>query len=331
MSSQLKIILTVLFFAVGIATYLYTKSKVISTNIAYTQRVSVTLSVEESGKVVSMSLREGDVVPSGTPVAQIDTTLWLLKKRELVQQSQIAALRAQHLEIEIAALSSGVELLDSHIISLADFVLQTQNRLMQLESSGVKGIDTQIHEVRSTLHSQRSDVLRLIRERDTLLTSKMKTVAQLDQTQQRIDMLKEDLLSHEVLRSRYELISPTKGQVSRVHAYAGDSINAGQPVVSVVSTEEPTHLVAYFDEVHLSKLRPGRVVQILLDSAPETMYEGKIHSISPLAGASVSGNYPNYSSGSFTRIGQKVPVKITFNEANFELPAGLSATVKIFD
>jgi len=328
-STQGKAVAGVLFTALLAVTILYFQHRTISTNIAYTQRTSVTLSSQHAGRVKALHYQEGDTVEALSAVAVLDDTAWQTERVLLDEEINNLATHEQRVATLLSARQHELEQIKQYINTLQNDASQTKTRLNTLLKSGIAGSEKDKDEVRWALHTQNANLSGMQRERDTVEIKIIELSQEKEALKQRrLSIARRDALLNEK-RAQYTVSSLSKGRISNIYAYPGDSVVAGQPVISLVSLDDQVYITAYFDERHYEQITPGTKVSITLDAMPDKPFGGMVSSISPLAGASVSGNYPNYSSGSFTRIGQKVPVRIDFDHAPYDLPAGMSATIKI--
>lgn len=108
------------------------------------------------------------------------------------------------------------------------------------------------------------------------------------------------------------VVSPANGRVGRKTVEAGQRVQPGQQLMTVVSDE--MWLVANFKETQLEKLRPGESVEIKVDSFPHKQFEGVVDSIAPGSGATFALLPPDNATGNFTKIVQRVPVKVRFKK-----------------
>jgi membrane fusion protein (multidrug efflux system) len=95
-------------------------------------------------------------------------------------------------------------------------------------------------------------------------------------------------------------------------------------------------VVANFKETQLAHMRPGQPVRITVDSIPDKVFFGRVDSFSPATGNEFALLPADNSTGNFTKIVQRVPVKITFDpnsikDANdrMRIRAGESVVVKV--
>jgi membrane fusion protein (multidrug efflux system) len=135
------------------------------------------------------------------------------------------------------------------------------------------------------------------------------------------------------LQSDYTVIrAPSSGRVARKSVEVGQRLQPGQPVLSVVSDQ--VWVVANFKEGQLAHLRAGEKVEVRVDAVDGRVFRGVVESFSPGTGAKFSLLPPDNSTGNFTKVVQRVPVKIVFSPDSLgadapRLSPGLSAIVKV--
>jgi membrane fusion protein (multidrug efflux system) len=91
-------------------------------------------------------------------------------------------------------------------------------------------------------------------------------------------------------------------------------------------------VTANFKETQLSRMRPGQPAEIEVDAYPGVVFHGKVESLSAATGARFSLLPPDNASGNFTKVVQRVPVKIVFTDKpdpRRPLRVGLNASVTV--
>ena len=125
--------------------------------------------------------------------------------------------------------------------------------------------------------------------------------------------------------------SPLDGVVSRKAVEVGQLVQPGQQLMSVVPLSD-IWVVANLKETQLRGVDPGDPVDIRVDSDPKTPHQGRVESISPATGAKFSLLPPDNATGNFTKVVQRVPVRIRFtgtNDPAHPLRPGMSVKVTI--
>lgn len=106
--------------------------------------------------------------------------------------------------------------------------------------------------------------------------------------------------------------APITGRVGHRTVEIGQQIERGQALMSIVSDEK--WVVANFKETQLSRMRPGQAVDIKIDAYPNAHVTGTVDSISPASGAQFALLPPDNATGNFTKVVQRVSVKIVLNK-----------------
>jgi len=126
------------------------------------------------------------------------------------------------------------------------------------------------------------------------------------------------------------ICSPIDGTVGERHVRPGQLVAAGMQVIDVVS---PTSWVqANFKETQLKNIRPGNSAAIRIDSFPGQVFHGTVSEIAPASGSQFALIPPDNATGNFTKVIQRVPVKLTFDDGQSSteiMRPGLSAVVAI--
>jgi membrane fusion protein (multidrug efflux system) len=129
-----------------------------------------------------------------------------------------------------------------------------------------------------------------------------------------------------------KVVAPTDGKVGRKSFEVGMLAAMGQPLIGFVSGNE-RWVVANLKETDMDNISEGKKAYITVDAISGRTFEGEVESISPATGATFSLLPPDNATGNFTKVVQRVPVRIKLlNLTEHEidrLQSGLSADVKI--
>jgi membrane fusion protein (multidrug efflux system) len=127
--------------------------------------------------------------------------------------------------------------------------------------------------------------------------------------------------------------APGDGMIARRSIDIGMYATAGTAVLGFVPSDE-RWIDANFKETQLSSIIRGRPAKITIDAIAGKIYQGIVESISPATGATFTLLPPDNATGNFTKVVQRVPVRIFLKNLTSEdvalLQAGLSAEVDIF-
>lgn len=124
--------------------------------------------------------------------------------------------------------------------------------------------------------------------------------------------------------------APIDGVVGDITARAGEFAAVGRRLMSVVPVGD-IYVVANFKETQIRRFRTGAPAEIEIDAYPGRKAQGVIESIAPSSGAEFSLLPPENATGNFTKIVQRVPVKIKITKApdGVSLLPGMSATATV--
>ncbi len=127
------------------------------------------------------------------------------------------------------------------------------------------------------------------------------------------------------------LVAPTSGVVSKKTVEVGQLVQPGQPLMSVVPLDD-VWVVANLKETQTASVSPGAAVDFTVDAYPGRHFAGRVESLAPATGAKFSLLPPDNATGNFTKVVQRVPVRIRLGQPNdraHPLRPGMSVDVTI--
>ena len=126
------------------------------------------------------------------------------------------------------------------------------------------------------------------------------------------------------------IVAPENGRVSERQVLPGQMVSPGTQVISLVQDE--VWVLANYKETQTRHMRPGDPAVIRVDALPGVVLRGRVNYLSPASGSSFALLPPDNATGNFTKIVQRVPVKIVFDPgqpAVQRLRNGLSVIVAV--
>ena len=108
-----------------------------------------------------------------------------------------------------------------------------------------------------------------------------------------------------------KVTSPVKGKIGKKNVEPGNRVQAGQALMGLV--EPKVWVVANFKETQLGRLAIGQPAVLKVDAFPEKEFSGHVESFSPASGAQFALLPPDNATGNFTKVVQRVPVKIALD------------------
>jgi membrane fusion protein, multidrug efflux system len=132
--------------------------------------------------------------------------------------------------------------------------------------------------------------------------------------------------------SYVNITAPSAGRIGRKNVEIGNRVQSGSPLMAVVDNDY--WVVANFKETQLNKMKPKQTVEVKLDAFPNHLFKGYVDSVSPASGAQFSLLPPDNATGNFTKIVQRIPVKVRLDPNSLKgyetrLAPGMSAEVTV--
>lgn len=162
------------------------------------------------------------------------------------------------------------------------------------------------------------------RQLDVIRSQRREAEAALAQARASEDLAKLDL-------GYTEIRSPIDGVVGSKHVQIGDYATTGEQLMSVVPSSG-LYVDANFKESQIAEMRPGQVASIEADVLKGVVFHGRVQSLAPATGAQFSLLPAENATGNFTKIVQRVPIRIRLEGEAAELGKlrpGLSVVARV--
>jgi membrane fusion protein (multidrug efflux system) len=195
--------------------------------------------------------------------------------------------------------------------------VSTANSQLASRGADLKRAEAQLSHSEAELEAQR-------RQRAVLDSQEKQLHAELGARQAALKVAKTNL-------NFTRIVAPEDGVIGERKVRPGQLVSPGTQVVALVQTMP--WVQANYKETQLANMRPGDAAEIRLDAFPGSVLKGKVIEISPASGSQFALLPPDNATGNYTKIVQRVPVKIVFDpgqEPLERLRPGMSvlATVK---
>jgi membrane fusion protein (multidrug efflux system) len=299
-----------------------------STDDAYVKADSTIISPKVSGYIAQVLVGDNQPVKAGQLLARIDDR----DLRTALEQAQadVAGSEAavRNLDAQIALQQPIIEQGTADVAAAEanlKFAQEERARYDDLMKSGSGTIqraqqtDAALREKVAQLQHGRSALLAAQKKVDVLTTDRAKAVAQLDRARAVAEQAALNL-------SYTEITAPVEGTVGARSLRVGQFVQAGTQLMAVVPLDA-VYVVANFKETQLTNVRNGQPVEIRIDSFHGARLRGHVDSLSPASGLEFALLPPDNATGNFTKIVQRVPVKITLDDHSLTglLRPGMSA------
>jgi membrane fusion protein (multidrug efflux system) len=308
--------------------YLTTGRYLQTTDDAYVKADSTIVSPKISGYLAEVLVGDNQPVKAGQLLARIDDRDFRTALDQAHADVAGSEAAVRNLDAQIALQQPLIEQGTADVTAAEanlQFASEEQARYEGLMKSGSGTVqraqqsDAALREKTAQLQHGRSGLLAAQKKVDVLVTERAKAVAQLDHARA--------VEQQATLNLSYTRITaPVDGTVGARTLRVGQFVQAGTQLMAVVPLDA-VYVVANFKETQLTHVRNGQPVEVRIDSFHGTRLKGHVDSLSPASGLEFALLPPDNATGNFTKIVQRVPVKIVLDDHSLTglLRPGMSA------
>jgi membrane fusion protein (multidrug efflux system) len=305
----------------------------ISTDDAYVRADTATMSAKISGYIGTVAVHNNQSVQAGDVLVTLDDGDYRLaveaaQRKAETQDATISRLVEQG-RSQGATIEQGEAVLDSAKADAQRAATEYERATNLIKG----GFGT----------PQRAE--QALADRDRSLASIRNAQAALEGARSNLAVLKAQKVEAEHLRSELQtaleraqrdldatrIRAPFDGVVGNRAAQPGQYVSAGTRLLALVPLQS-VYVEANFKETQLARLKVGQKVKFSVDSAGERSFEGVVDSFAPASGSEFSLLPPENATGNFTKIVQRVPVRVKIPAELAQealLRPGLSAVVSV--
>jgi membrane fusion protein, multidrug efflux system len=283
----------------------------VSTDDAYVRAHNTTLASKVSGYVASIPLNDNAQVHAGDIIATIDDGDYRLAAdaaREKVATQQAAVDRFGQ---QILAQQSNIDQAKAQVLSARAADKKNQLEFERQQALAARAYAS--HQALEQAEANRDQGTAGVQSAQSALDSASANLevlkAQRQEAMRTLDELRTALAKAERDLSFTAIRAPVDGVFANRAVQTGDFVQTGQRVAALVPLDE-VYVDANFKETQLGQLRPGQPVSISVDALPGHKIDGRVASLSPASGAVFSLLPPDNATGNFTKIVQRLPVRI---------------------
>jgi membrane fusion protein (multidrug efflux system) len=238
---------------------------------------------------------------------------------------QRTALERKRQEALVAAESATRQRLEQAVADEERFQAQRTSRLAEIDSADAQlaSREADLRRARAHVESSRAEVEAQHRQRSVLDSQEQMLRADVKARQAALDLARTNL-------SYTRIVAPQDGIVGERKVRAGQLVSPGTQIVSLV--ERQVWVQANYRETQLQHIRTGDPAEIRVDAFPGLVLKGRVEQIAPASGSQFALLPPDNATGNFTKVTQRVPVKITLEDRQSgteRLRPGLSVVATI--
>jgi membrane fusion protein, multidrug efflux system len=306
----------------------------VSTDDAYVKADSTTIAPKVSGYLDAVLVGDNERVKAGQVLARIDDRDYRVAldqaKSDVAAADAAIASKQAMLEVQDAVIGAAKATVDVDTATVM-FAAQENKRYTELASTGYGSLQN-AQQAQSRIGAAQASV-----QRDT---------ANLASAIKQVDLLKAEIAQAKATRARAAavqhqaelnlgyttIVAPIDGVVGNRTLRIGQFVQAGTQLMSVVPVAS-AYVVANFKETQLTDVRAGQTVEIAVDTFPGRVVRGHVDSVAPASGQEFALLPPDNATGNFTKVVQRIPVKITLERGDgaslIDLRPGMSVVPTI--
>jgi membrane fusion protein (multidrug efflux system) len=310
------LIVTALIIAaiVGTVTYWLNTSGYESTDDAFIDARTVSISAQVGAAIVEVPVTDNQLVEPDAVLVRLDDRDFRAQVDTANAQIEQAKANIANIDAQVAAQEARVDQADKQTAqaqAALTFAQQQEARYTALVKNGAGTMEAAQQYASNLLQAQanyaavQANAVATQKQLPVLQAQREVAQAQLEQARATLEQAQANL-------SRTVITAPVAGRVTRLTAAKGNYAAIGQALMMFVPRD--VWVTANFKETQLLTMRPGDPVEISIDTYPGRVFKGRVDSIQAGSGPAFSLLPPENATGNFVKIVQRVPVKIVFDQ-----------------
>jgi len=303
-----------------------------STDDAYVKADYTTIAPKISGYVAEVLVEDNEAVKAGQLLARVDDRDYRSALTQAQANLQAATAAVANLDAQLVLQQSVIAQAEANVAAskaLLSFADADNQRYQNLIRSGA-GTSQRAEQSVST----RDQAVATLQRDQAALIAEEKRIpvlqTQHDQAAAERDSSAATAQQAELNLSYTRITAPVDGVVGARTLRVGQFVTAGTQLMALVPLDA-VYVVANYKETQLTYVRRGEPAEIKIDSFPDHSIKGHVDSISPASGLEFSLLPPDNATGNFTKIVQRIPVKIVIDDSKLSgfLRSGMSVESNI--
>ena len=305
----------------------------LSTDDAYLGADMSVLSAKIGGYVASVDVGENQPVRTGQVIARLDDGDYRLAVEAARNKIDMQEATVDRIDVQIAAARAKIDEARANLdssqagLDFSEGEFGRKTTLSERDFASKQALDTaraDRDKARADVAASRAAVVSAEANVSVLQAERVEAEETLKSLRTALDQAKRDL-SFTAIRA------PVDGVIGNKAVDVGELVQAGSRLAAVVPLDS-VYVDANFKETQLEEMQVGQAVTVSLDSYPDRTFTGEVESISPASGALFSLLPPENATGNFTKVVQRLPVRIKLSPestADHALRPGMSAVVTV--
>lgn len=295
----------------------------ITTDDAHVDANNITISSKILGRIVALHADEGDLVTKGQLLVEIDSSDLLAQRKQVLSLKDQAVAGLSQAQVKYASDQKSIKVLEINLERAKEDLDRAKN-----QSSGGVITQEQYDHINKTYESAAAQL-------DAAKAQLSVSASMINSASAAVETASSQVKVLDTQLKNTRLYAPADGVIAKRWMMAGDVIQAGQSAFTVTDKSQ-LWVVAFLEETKIFEIRTGQVVKFTIDAFPHVEFYGKVF----YTGSSTSSVFSlipaNNASGNFTKVTQRIPVKISIDKtdkgrdvSSLRILSGMSAVVKI--
>ncbi|MDT8902299.1 HlyD family secretion protein [Anaeroselena agilis] len=319
--------LLVAVFIVGGLWWWLRASRIVSTDDARVKGTIIAVSAKVNGRVEKVLAGEGDSVAAGQTIAVIEQQEFQVQVEQAkanlaVAEAKLAAILAGNRPQEVAQANAAVLQAEANLENSR----RNNDRDEQLYRQGA--ISSQQRDTARTAYEVAKAQYMAAREQYSLsVEGSRREDVQMAQAQ--VQQARAVLKNAEIQLADTVIKAPVAGVVGLKSVEKGQIVVFGQPLFSITNLAD-VWIGANIEETYIGRVKVGQSVTFTIDAYPDKKFTGRVSAVGPASGSQFALLPTENSSANFTKITQRLPIRIKADQSEYVLKPGMSAVIDIF-
>jgi membrane fusion protein (multidrug efflux system) len=286
-----------------------------TTNDAYVRAELTKLSSRVAGEVLKVAVTDFQRVKAGDLLIQIDPADYeaQVAQAEATVDAAQAALDnlSNQVELQYATIAQAEAAQVS--AAAAEVEAQQEQQRQQSLSQSEAGTRQKLEQATAAYAKAQADV----RASRAVIAAQRHQLEVLQGTKKQraadVAGAKAQLAAAKLKLGYTRITAPFDGVVGERQVQPGDYVNIGSNLINVVPLPH-VYVIANYKETQLTRVIPGQAVDVTVDSFPNQTLHGHVERIAPASGSQTALLPPDNATGNFTKVVQRIPVRIQFDD-----------------
>ncbi len=330
--TPILLLLVIIPAAVWFKSWLHDRQQYETTDDAYLKTDMLLISPKIEGYVTQLAISDNQTVKKGQLLVAIDDRDYQAKVAQAEAAVEAELAYSKRLLVLKSAQQAGLGTVQAQIVAAQaklDPFAKDLHRFQVLTARGSAPV-----QMLDAIKAQSKQAAAEVKSQQAALTAQQRQVSSFDiemaEVQARIKNAQAQLALAQLNREHTQIRAPMDGVIGNRGVQRGQFVRPGIPLAHLVATNK-IWVEANFKETQLESMRVGQPVLIKVDAYPQIEFQGVVESFSPASGSEFSLLPSENATGNFTKIIQRLPVKIAFAKGSDLrlLKAGFSTEVRV--